>query len=117
MRKYVYPPSSGYNKNVRAPKEKLLLDWVFGYRGQDVSKNLWCIEATGELLFFVGSMGVLYDKVVENQRVYQEHSEDIMCMDLHPNKELVVSGQKSGTTAETRAHFRFAWKTIFECVL
>lgn len=106
VRKYVYPPTTGYYENTRAPTEKLELDWVFGYRGHDVSTNLWFLEETGELLFFIGAMAVLYDRLVENQRVYEEHNEDIQCMDLHPNRKLVVTGQKAGKTAESRAHFR-----------
>ena len=105
VRRYVYPPTTGYYENTRAPAQKLELDWVFGYRGHDVDRNLWLLDS-GEMLFFVGAMGILYDRLVDSQRVYEEHNEDIQCMDLHPNLQMVVSGQKAGKTPESRAHFR-----------
>lgn len=56
-------------------------------------KNLFLLQ-NGNLLYYVGAIGVIFDQVADTQRHYLEHNEDIECMDLHPNKELVVSGQK-----------------------
>ena len=63
VRKYVYPPTAGYYENVRAPVEKLELEWVHGYRGRDTrtSRNIFVLDG-GELLYFVGAFAVIYDK-------------------------------------------------------
>ncbi len=101
----VYPPSGGHDENVREPSEKMELDWVYGYRGRKERRNLWLV-AEGEILYYVGSVAVVYNRVNETQKHYTEHTEDIQCMDLHPSREYVVSGQRRGKGSESWAHIR-----------
>lgn len=49
----------------------------YGYRGFDSKKNLWVLP-TGELLYYVAAVAVLYDKDEEAQRHYTGHTEDIV---------------------------------------
>lgn len=65
---------------------------------------------TGELLFWVAAVAVLYDRDEEQQRHYIGHTEDIQCLDLHPSREMVASGQRAGRTRKTQAHIRI-WST------
>lgn len=104
----VYPPTMGYRENLRPPNEELKLDWIYGYRGRDTTENLWLLDS-GEILYFIGTFAVIFDPQTEAQRYYTEHSEDITCMSLHPTKEFAVSGQRAGSTSETKAHIRI-WK-------
>jgi len=48
----------------------------YGYRGTDTKRNLWVLP-TGELLYFVAAVAVLYDRDEEAQRHYTGHTEDI----------------------------------------
>lgn len=48
----------------------------YGYRGTDSRRNLWVLP-TGELLYFVAAVAVLYDRDEESQRHYTGHTEDI----------------------------------------
>ena len=51
-------------------------DLSYGYRGFDHRNNLFVIPS-GELLYYVGAVGVLYDKDADKQRHYTGHNEDI----------------------------------------
>lgn len=48
----------------------------YGYRGTDSKRNLWVLP-TGEMLYFVGAVAVLYDRDEDAQRHYIGHTEDI----------------------------------------
>ncbi|XP_064611333.1 77 kDa echinoderm microtubule-associated protein-like isoform X2 [Liolophura sinensis] len=111
-RKEFYPPTVFDSDDDGAKPDKVLkLDWVYGYRGKDARCNLFVISASGELLYFVGAVAVLYDRRKEIQRHYCGHNEDITSMALHPGKRLVASGQLSGKTSDSASHVRI-WDTI-----
>ncbi|KAF6215574.1 hypothetical protein GE061_010330 [Apolygus lucorum] len=109
LRRTFYPPLHHAPQDNSPPEKRLVLDWVYGYRGYDSKRNLWVLP-TGELLYFVAAVAVLYDRDEEVQRHYTGHTEDIQCMDLHPSKELVASGQRAGRSRKTQAHIRI-WST------
>lgn len=48
----------------------------YGYRGIDTRRNLWVLP-TGELLYYVAAVAVLYDRDEDSQRHYIGHTEDI----------------------------------------
>lgn len=77
LRRTFYPPMHHPPVANSAPDKKLQLQWVHGYRGLDVRKNLWVLPS-GELLYFVAAVAVLYDRDEETQRHYTGHTEDIM---------------------------------------
>lgn len=77
LRRTFYPPMHHGAVDNSAPDRKLQLQWVHGYRGLDVRKNLWVLPS-GELLYFVAAVAVLYDRDEEAQRHYTGHTEDIM---------------------------------------
>ena len=93
-RKVFYAPSN-HPRDPGAPNGKLGLEWVYGYRGSDQNKNLWVLEK-GELVYYVGAVAIVYNRMDEKQRHYRGHTEDISCMDLHPLGETMVSGQLGG---------------------
>ncbi|CAG0899201.1 unnamed protein product [Darwinula stevensoni] len=111
------PPS-----NASAPEKQLRLDWVYpfradayfqtfklevnvyGFQGADTKRNLWVLP-TGELLYFVATVVVMYDvqrrdRHDDKQRHYTEHTEDVTCLAVHPGNELAASGQKEGWTQD-----------------
>lgn len=77
LRRTFYPPMHHGPVDNSAPDRKLQLQWVHGYRGLDVRKNLWVLPS-GELLYFVAAVAVLYDRDEQAQRHYTGHTEDIM---------------------------------------
>ena len=100
-RKAFYPPSEGYRKIIARPKNQMVLDWVYGCRGCDVNRNLWILKS-GELVYFVSTTVVIYNRVKETQRHYRGHTEEITCMDINSSKNLGLSGQRNGKTHDSR---------------
>ncbi|XP_059620525.1 echinoderm microtubule-associated protein-like CG42247 isoform X2 [Phlebotomus argentipes] len=109
LRRTFYPPIHHPSIDNSPPDKKLQLHWVHGYRGIDARRNLWVLPS-GELLYYVAAVAVLLDREEEAQRHYTGHTEDIMCMDIHPSRELVASGQRGGRDRKSQAHVRI-WST------
>ncbi len=109
--KVVYPPTvNGDHGKNREPTEQMELDWVYGYKGQSEKRNLWFVNDE-EILYYVGSIAVIYNRITESQKHYTEHTESIQCMDMHPSMEYVASGQTKGNSTESWAHIRI-WHII-----
>ncbi|XP_058839557.1 echinoderm microtubule-associated protein-like CG42247 [Topomyia yanbarensis] len=109
LRRTFYPPMHHPPVDNAPPDKKLSLFWVHGYRGIDSKRNLWVLPS-GELLYYVAAVAVLYDREEEAQRHYTGHTEDITCMEVHPSRELVGSGQRGGRDRKSQAHVRI-WST------
>ncbi|XP_046389885.1 echinoderm microtubule-associated protein-like CG42247 [Ischnura elegans] len=109
LKRTFYPPLHHPPADNSPPDKRLQLEWVYGYRGTDTRRNLWVLP-TGELLYYVAAVAVLYDRDEDTQRHYVAHSEDIQCMALHPSREMVASGQRAGRNRKTQAHIRI-WST------
>uniref|UniRef100_A0A8C7YLT6 EMAP like 1 n=1 Tax=Oryzias sinensis TaxID=183150 RepID=A0A8C7YLT6_9TELE len=58
------------------PSNKLKLDWVYGYRGRDCRSNLYLLP-TGETVYFIASVVVLFNVDEQLQRHYTGHTDDI----------------------------------------
>ncbi|XP_067098861.1 echinoderm microtubule-associated protein-like 1 isoform X1 [Osmerus mordax] len=81
------------------PSRKLKLDWVYGYRGRDCRSNLYLLP-TGETVYFIASVVVLYNVDEQLQRHYTAHTDDIKCLAVHPDKITIATGQVAGTSSE-----------------
>ncbi|XP_042876965.1 echinoderm microtubule-associated protein-like 2 isoform X6 [Penaeus japonicus] len=77
------------------PPAKLKLEWVYGYRGRDCRNNVYQLP-TGEIVYFVAAVVVLYNVEDQMQRHYLGHTDDIKCLAVHPNKLLIATGQTAG---------------------
>ena len=58
------------------PPKSLKLEWVYGYRGKDARSNLYLLP-TGELVYFVASVVVLFNPDLNKQRHYLGHTEEV----------------------------------------
>ncbi|KAL1138870.1 hypothetical protein AAG570_008932 [Ranatra chinensis] len=98
-------------KVATAPQSKLKLDWVYGYRGRDCRSNLYLLP-TGEMVYFVAAVVVLYNVEEQNQRHYLGHTDDVKCLAVHPNKLLVATGQTAGHDGrDSKPHIR-VWNSV-----
>merc|ERR1719342_1258702 len=99
------------DRTLHAPSQKLKLEWVYGYRGKDARCNLQLLP-TGEMIYFVSSVVVLYNTEEHTQRHYLAHNEDIKCMAIHPNRCHVATGQGPGYyRREGQPHIR-VWNSV-----
>ncbi|XP_056638235.1 echinoderm microtubule-associated protein-like 2 isoform X2 [Diorhabda sublineata] len=112
----VYAPSDiGENYEITkvstTPSRRLKLDWVYGYRGKDCRSNLYFLP-TGEMVYFVAALVVLYNPEEQSQRHYAEHTDDVKSLAIHPNKMTIATGQCAGHNGmEKRPHIR-VWHTV-----
>ncbi|KAM4537552.1 echinoderm microtubule-associated protein-like 3 isoform 1-T1 [Odontesthes bonariensis] len=94
----MYVPSNIQNYEdlkMEPPAERLELDWVYGYRGRDCRANLYFLP-TGEAVYFIACVIVLYHINNRTQRHYRKHTDCVRCLTLHPDKVRVASGQTAG---------------------
>ncbi|KAM4825981.1 LOW QUALITY PROTEIN: echinoderm microtubule-associated protein-like 2 [Thomomys bottae] len=92
-------PTYSLDTRSELPPCRLKLDWVYGYRGRDCRANLYLLP-TGEVLYFVASVAVLYSVEEQRQRHYLGHNDDIKCLAVHPDMVTIATGQVAGTTKE-----------------
>uniref|UniRef100_A0A2C9LPB0 EML-like second beta-propeller domain-containing protein n=1 Tax=Biomphalaria glabrata TaxID=6526 RepID=A0A2C9LPB0_BIOGL len=79
------------------PSERLQLEWIYGFRGHDTKFNL-CLLASGEIIYFIGTVVILYNHLDHAQRHYREHTECVRCYgfrghDTKFNLCLLASGE------------------------
>ncbi|KAL1443206.1 hypothetical protein MTO96_030385, partial [Rhipicephalus appendiculatus] len=94
-----------------APSQRLKLEWVYGYRGRDCRANLFLLP-TGEMVYFIAAVVVLYNVEEQIQRHYLGHTDDIKCLAVHPNKLLIATGQVASIDRrERKPHVRI-WDSV-----
>nr|XP_033809957.1 echinoderm microtubule-associated protein-like 3 isoform X2 [Geotrypetes seraphini] len=94
----MYIPSNVQNYEdlrMELPSEKLQLEWVYGYRGRDCRSNLYLL-ASGEVVYFIACVVVLYHIQQKTQRHYLRHTDCVRCLAVHPDKVRVATGQTAG---------------------
>ncbi|KAF6287975.1 EMAP like 2 [Rhinolophus ferrumequinum] len=92
-------PTYSLDTRSELPSCRFKLDWVYGYRGRDCRANLYLLP-TGEIVYFVASVAVLYSLEEQRQRHYLGHNDDIKCLAVHPDMVTIATGQVAGTTKE-----------------
>ncbi|KAJ8266155.1 hypothetical protein GJAV_G00126560 [Gymnothorax javanicus] len=101
----MYIPSNIQNYEdlkMELPSEKLELDWVYGYRGRDCRANLYLLPS-GEAVFFIACVVVLYHINKRTQRHYLKHTDCVRCLAIHPDRVRVASGQSAGVDKDGKA--------------
>lgn len=63
------------------------------YRGYDCRDNLFYIRGTGEIVYHVAALGIVYNKDTQVQKFYDHHTDDILSLALHPKNNFVATGQ------------------------
>lgn len=103
-------PDFDLNQHSEIPYHKLILDWVYGYRGKDCRQNLYYLP-TGEIVYFTAAVVVLHNVDFSLQRHYLEHTSEVKSMALHPNKLLIATGQSGSITKNAMPHIRI-WNSV-----
>ncbi|KAJ6667049.1 hypothetical protein lerEdw1_019052 [Lerista edwardsae] len=79
-------------KRERAPDDSLKLQFIHGYRGYDCRNNLFYTQ-TGEVVYHIAAVAVVYNRQQHTQRLYLGHDDDILSLAIHPVKDYVATGQ------------------------
>uniref|UniRef100_A0A8C5KLW3 Echinoderm microtubule associated protein like 4 n=1 Tax=Jaculus jaculus TaxID=51337 RepID=A0A8C5KLW3_JACJA len=83
------------------PPEKLKLEWAYGYRGKDCRANVYLLP-TGEVVYFIASVVVLFNYEERTQRHYLGHTDCVKCLAIHPDKIRIATGQIAGVDKDGR---------------
>ncbi|XP_008834084.1 echinoderm microtubule-associated protein-like 4 isoform X2 [Nannospalax galili] len=83
------------------PPEKLKLEWAYGYRGRDCRANVYLLP-TGEIVYFIASVVVLFNYEERTQRHYLGHTDCVKCLAIHPDKIRIATGQIAGVDKDGR---------------
>ena len=75
-----------------APKESIKLKYVFGYRAFDTRNNLK-YSSEGKIVYHTAALGVVMNKEENTQTFFENHDEDIVGIAIHPNGNIVATGQ------------------------
>lgn len=62
----------------------LQLDYVYGYRSKDCRNNVKYLKS-GSIVYNAAALGVTLDPSQNIQRFYNKHSDDVLCIDVHPD--------------------------------
>ncbi|KAL5463172.1 hypothetical protein EMCRGX_G032049 [Ephydatia muelleri] len=74
------------------PPNSLSLQFVHGYRGYDCRSNLYYTR-NGEIVYHIAAVGIVYNKNSHRQRFYLLHTDDILCLAIHPSQDCIATGQ------------------------
>lgn len=85
-------PASEVASRQKAPEHSLQIGFVHGYRGYDCRNNLF-VCASSELIYHVAGVAIVYDRSKHTQRHYLLHTDDILCLCLHPSGTIAATGQ------------------------
>ncbi|CAB1343488.1 unnamed protein product [Coregonus sp. 'balchen'] len=81
------------------PPERLKLE--YGYRGKDCRANVYLLP-TGESVYFIASVVVLFNYEERTQRHYLGHTDSVKCLAVHPDKIRIATGQIAGVDKDGR---------------
>ncbi|CAD5115485.1 DgyrCDS4453 [Dimorphilus gyrociliatus] len=92
-REFYCPKRLKDKQDLSKPAKRLKLDWVYGLNA--FSRNPLHVLSTGELVYYVSNIAVVYDKKKDTQRFFTAHTSPICCIALHPDnlQPYIASGQ------------------------
>jgi len=68
------------------------MDYVFGYRSQDVRNNLrYGGQDSNKIIYHTAAIGICYDKERDSQLHHIDHSDDIIALAVHD--DIVATGE------------------------
>ncbi|KAK1791497.1 hypothetical protein P4O66_013500 [Electrophorus voltai] len=92
---------------------------LYGYRGRDCRANV-CLLPTGEIVYFIASVVVLFNFDERTQRHYLGHTDCVKCLAVHPDKIRIATGQLAGVDKDGRVTRMFLYTCTFtqgRCIL
>ena len=65
--------------------------WIYGIKTDDTQRPF--ISVGDDLLYLVSSRTVVYSPMLNRQKIYAEHSKEILSMVYSPQKNIVITGE------------------------
>lgn len=55
--------------------------------------NLKYTSEPNKIVYTTAALGVVLDKTSNTQEFYNDHDDDLICLDIHPNLQIAATGQ------------------------
>lgn len=96
MHFHLFDPSSNHaysqiNQSIFIFSLFLVIDFS-SYHGYDACNNVF-YTASDEIVFHTAALGICYNRQTHEQRFYKGHTDDILCLTVHDDKDYVATGQ------------------------
>lgn len=105
---FLFPTVSEQKTNHKKPVASRLINlsnFIFvRYRGYDCRNNLFYTQS-GEIVYHVAALGIVYDRERHKQRFYNAHTDDILCLCIHPVRDVVATGQVNNAGSSSSVQF------------
>jgi WD40 repeat protein len=75
-----------------SPEATLELEYVHGYRCEDARNNLRYTK-NGTVVFHTAAVGVVLNPENNTQTHFFEHTDDILCLAIHPDMQTLATGE------------------------
>ena len=83
--------STAHNTHEK-PDHELQLDFVYGYRAHDCRHNL-VYNIDGLVVYPAAATGIAYDSREHTQQFFTMHTDDIVSLAMHPDREIMATGR------------------------
>ena len=88
----IVPPTVVPPEDASVPDDELVLNWVHGYRAEDARNNLR-YNAAGDIVYTAAQAGITLSVQKWHQNFNLRHTDDVICLALHPDGKLVATGE------------------------
>ena len=86
--KWEEPPNLG-----KVCDQSLELNYVYGYRGWDCRNNIGFASNPAHIVYHVAGVGIVLNTDSNTQIHNTDHSDDILCLDIHPDGHTIATGE------------------------
>lgn len=83
--------ADGEGVTSKAPDTALVPEWVYGYHSERCRNNLH-YNVNGHVVYHISKYAIVYDIENNYQNIFDAHTDEIMCLKLHPDRTIVASG-------------------------
>lgn len=91
MSESLAPATAPEDLDFSSPSQAVNVEWIYGYTGQRMRNNArYSLE--GDVMYPVGSIVVVYNKVRHAQKYYTGHRGEVLSLAVHPEGRIVASG-------------------------
>ena len=91
MDESLQPATAEDDLDFSSPSQAVSVEWIYGYTGQRLRNNCrYSLE--GDIMYPVGSIVVVYNKVRHAQKYYTGHRGEVLSLAIHPEGRIVASG-------------------------
>lgn len=68
------------------------MEFIHGYRCHDVRNNLYYMN-NNDIVYHTAAVGIVFNREGRTQKFFMEHMDDIISIDIHPEKKIFVTGE------------------------